>query len=648
MVLSAAAASPTSPALSLFIGALEGPGFSLSGLRGHWEAAEARFHLTAEQLVVAGRGFRNLALECGVARLEPSRITCHRGLLYAAEERIPVSFRLRPDTGEFDLNLSPAGERWQARGRVRDGQWKVTVVLRGARIDRLAGLLPSEAPRPGAGTASGTLVLEASEARLRRLEARLQVEEGSFSDPTGLHAGEGLGARVELSWQASTTGGRFRVAVDWHAGGIFWQPLYLPSGVRLEAQGETIAKTVTVSDFRAEVAGVGRLEGQGTYRLDHRVPVAFVLQARRLDLGGLYQRFLAPLAPALQLADTTVAGSADLRLSFSEGRWETGDIVLHDARVEERRLTLEGLNGRIAWHANEPRAGWLRWREGRLLRVPFGPSTVRWQLFSGQARFETLEVPVLDGVLSLQDARVERSTQGWRWQVAGALSAVSMEALCEALGIPPMHGSLSAVVPRITYANALLAVDGALLFRVFDGTAVARNLRVVDPLGRVPRLSADLEMRRLDLDLLTRTFSFGSMEGRVDVDVTGLELVRWKPVRFDARLESSPGDYPRTISQRAVENISALGGAGAAAALQRGFLRFFERFHYRRLGVTCRLAGGVCAMGGVAEAPGGYVIVEGGGIPAITVIGYNRAVGWSELLERLRRITQENVRPVIQ
>jgi hypothetical protein len=133
----------------------------------------------------------------------------------------------------------------------------------------------------------------------------------------------------------------------------------------------------------------------------------------------------------------------------------------------------------------------------------------------------------------------------------------------------------------------------------------------------------------------------------VDVDVKGLELVRWKPVRFDARLESSPGDYSRTISQRAVENISALGGAGAAA-LQRSFLRFFERFRYRRLGLSCRLAGGVCEMGGVAEAPGGYVIVEGGGIPAITVIGYNRAVGWSELLERLQRITQENVRPVIQ
>jgi hypothetical protein len=617
-------------------------------LRGHWTAEDARLRLTAERLVVAGRRFLDVALDCRAARLEPSRIACARGVLDAAKERVPLSFRFRADTGDFDLVLSPAGERWRARGWVKDGRWSATVELRRARIDRLAGLLPREAPRPGAGTASGTVALQGDGARLDTLEARLDVEGAAFSDAAGLRAGEGLGVRVEFSWRASAGGGRFRAGVDWHAGGIFWQPVYLPAGVKLEAEGEAVREAVTVKAFSAEVTEVGRLEGRGTYRLDRRALAELVLHARRLDLGGLYQRFLAPLAPALQLADATVAGSADVRLSFAQGRWQALDVVLRDARVEERRFALEGLDAEIAWDGDAPRAGWLRWRGGKLLRIPFGPSTVRWQLFPDEARFEPLEVPVLDGVLSLRDGRVGRSTEGWRWQVAGGLSAVSMEALCEALDITPMHGSLSAVVPRVSYADSVLAVDGALLFRVFDGTAVMRNLRLVDPLGRVPRLFADLEMRRLDLDLLTRTFSFGSMEGRVDVDVKGLELVRWKPVRFDARLESSPGDYPRTISQRAVENISALGGAGAAAALQRSFLRFFERFRYRRLGLSCRLAGGVCEMGGVAEAPGGYVIVEGGGIPAITVIGYNRAVGWSELLERLRRITQENVRPVIQ
>jgi hypothetical protein len=112
---------------------------------------------------------------------------------------------------------------------------------------------------------------------------------------------------------------------------------------------------------------------------------------------------------------------------------------------------------------------------------------------------------------------------------------------------------------------------------------------------------------------------------------------------------SSPGNYAKKISQQAVQNISALGGAGAAAAIQRSFLQFFEQFGYDKLGLTCKLRNNICEMSGVESTPQGYVIVKGGGIPAITVMGYNRTVGWQELLERVSRITQENAAaPVIK
>jgi hypothetical protein len=155
-------------------------------------------------------------------------------------------------------------------------------------------------------------------------------------------------------------------------------------------------------------------------------------------------------------------------------------------------------------------------------------------------------------------------------------------------------------------------------------------------------------MTNLDLELLTRAFDFGTITGRIDAHVKGLQLVGWEPVRFDARLMSSPGNYPRKISQRAVENISSLGGAGAAAAIQRSFLRFFEQFGYDRLGLSCRLENGICEMDGIERAPQGYVIVKGGGIPAISVIGYNRAVDWRELVDRLKRIMQDNVKPIVK
>ena len=191
-------------------------------------------------------------------------------------------------------------------------------------------------------------------------------------------------------------------------------------------------------------------------------------------------------------------------------------------------------------------------------------------------------------------------------------------------------------------------MDGALQINVFDGQISASKLELIEPFGRAPRLHADLDAKSIDLELLTRTFDFGTITGRIDAQVHGIELVDWEPQKFDARLESSPGDYPRRISQRAVQNISALGGAGAAAAIQRSFLRFFEQFGYQRIGLTCKLANGVCEMGGIERAPQGYVIVKGGGIPAISVIGYNRSVSWRELVERLKRITQDNVKPIVR
>jgi len=121
---------------------------------------------------------------------------------------------------------------------------------------------------------------------------------------------------------------------------------------------------------------------------------------------------------------------------------------------------------------------------------------------------------------------------------------------------------------------------------------------LADPFGRAPRLSGNLNMRELDLDLLTRTFSFGNMQGRIDVDVNNLQLQDWQPVRFDARVFSSAGNYPRKISQRAVQNISALGGAGAACRDTAQLFEILRNFGYERIGWSCLLRSGVCAMGG--------------------------------------------------
>ncbi|MEN9461378.1 MAG: hypothetical protein RIS84_1398, partial [Pseudomonadota bacterium] len=47
------------------------------------------------------------------------------------------------------------------------------------------------------------------------------------------------------------------------------------------------------------------------------------------------------------------------------------------------------------------------------------------------------------------------------------------------------------------------------------------------------------------------------------------------------------------------------------------------------------------------DAPNGYYIVKGGGLPRIDVIGYNKRVNWNELLNRLKAVTKLE-KPIIK
>ncbi|MCW8848087.1 MAG: hypothetical protein OQK19_05005, partial [Sedimenticola sp.] len=169
-----------------------------------------------------------------------------------------------------------------------------------------------------------------------------------------------------------------------------------------------------------------------------------------------------------------------------------------------------------------------------------------------------------------------------------------------------------------------------------------------DLFGALPALTANLEMKNVDLETLTRTFSFGKITGKLGGRIDGLRLEDWQPVAFDARFETPADDESRhRINQKAVDNISNLGGAGVSGAISRSFLRFFEEFGYARLGISCRLERGICHMGGIEPAERGYYLVKGGGIPRIDIMGFNQKTDWHILLSKLKQISSGGA-PVIE
>ena len=102
------------------------------------------------------------------------------------------------------------------------------------------------------------------------------------------------------------------------------------------------------------------------------------------------------------------------------------------------------------------------------------------------------------------------------------------------------------------------------------------------------------------------------------------------------------------ISQRAVQDLTSVGNASIVSSLQAKLIGFFDDFGYSRIGIACRLSDEVCAMDGLGSAGEGFIIVEGSGLPRLTVVGYNRRVDWPTLVERLAAVGTGDVKPVVE
>lgn len=511
-----------------------------------------------------------------------------------------------------------------------------------------SGRVPSNLLKLNAGVAKGVIDYTDN----GRIAAKFELDGAGFSDTSGLHAGEKIGLSIAAAGEVAADHVRWNADLSWHAGEAFWQPVYLKAANhQLSAAGRWDTKQLRIERGVLRYPGIGDVTFTGAYDHAAKKMTEGSAAAQAIQVSALYESFLKPFLEGTTLSDLRTDGRISAQLQLNDKGLQRADVRLDNVSFEDRtqrRFALFEINGTVPWRADAQTRAAVSVKGGELLKMPVGAFSIPLNMNGMRFDLKQLRVPLLDGLIDVRDFVAHTGTTGWDWQFTGAVSGISMDKFTAALGVPVMHGTLAAALPMVRQVESTMRVDGALSLRVFDGTIEAKNLVLLDIFGKAPRVQADVSMQNLDLGQVTGTYSFGNITGRLDVSIAGLELVDWQPVKFDARLQSSAGEYPRKISQAAVQNISALGGAGASAAIQRSFLRFFEQFGYDKLGWGCKLQNGVCEMSGVEDRATGYVIVKGGGIPAITVIGYNRRVDWQELLNRLKRVTQGNVKAIVE
>lgn len=635
---------------SITVADIVAPAFYARGIRLALPA-DGSADLRIADLQARQHKFQDVHIRCASFKLSSAQISCGNGKLDAIPGAM-LEFSYGFATRRLQLAFSAAdGELWKMDGRFGERTWQVSAQLRDAQVKRFADFIPADLPTPAQGTLNGKLHISGNTSGLDMLNADVQLVDMGFSDTSGLHAAEKLRGSIRFNATRKASLWTWQSDIAWRSGEVFWQPLYLRGGHRLSASGSFDGAQLKVEQAVADLPGVGRVQFSVLWDAKQKTLSEATARGDNLALGNLFSGYAKPFLGKGALTESALYGRTDVDWQYRSGATQSLRLVLHDVGIADasQRFALLGVNGNVDWQADASRTASIAFAGGTLLGVPLGAGQWTVQMHGMEFSAPQAVLPIMDGRLDLRDFYLHRMDNAWRWQFSASLSQVSMEQFSQAAGWPKMHGTLAGRIPEVSYDGDEINVGGALLFDVFDGTVVATQLKLANAFGHAPRLSGNLSMRELDLDLLTRTFSFGNMQGRIDVDVNNLQLQDWQPVRFDARISSSAGRYPKKISQKAVQNISALGGGGAAAAIQRSYLRFFENFGYERIGWSCALRNGVCEMGGLDDDNGaGYQIIKGGGIPAISVMGYNRNVGWNELLTRLNRVTQNNVKPVVK
>lgn len=483
------------------------------------------------------------------------------------------------------------------------------------------------------------------------INAVLQLKNASFSDEAGLHAAEKFTGNLNVAAKQIGEIWTWQTQLDWQTGEVFWQPFYFATGGHtFEANGQFQDDLLSFNNARLKLKNVGDLDFNGQMRLSDYKLINFNANLPNLDLATAYPLLFKPLLEKTAFNNVEVDGKVSLKVEIKNADFKTFDMRLNDVDIADnnQKFAFYKVNAYIPWSYDEPKSVSLGYESGELLNLPLGKTNIKADVNRFSLTTPNIRLPILDGALNLSDVSAARIGSQWYWHLRAKLEPISMGDFSSSLKMPRMQGQASAEIPLVTYAGGSLTTEGNIALNIFHGSATVTQLSMQDPLGNTPKLNADIALRNLDLGDLTRTFSFGTIEGKLDGDITGLEMQNWKAVKFDAMVKNSPGSYPKKISQRAVENISALGGAGAAAAVQRSVLRFFEQFNYSKLGLSCKLRNDICQMGGLESTPQGYIIVKGSGIPAITVMGYNQTVGWGDLISRIKRVTDSNTKPIIK
>jgi hypothetical protein len=487
-----------------------------------------------------------------------------------------------------------------------------------------------------------------------RVQAQLDVSGLGFDSPDGRYASDGLDLQLQADW-LDASGAKAELGGRLRSGELLLEDFYRNfSDGALDFNAEAAWSEQELELTRLKVTDDKALDVEARLLLGlDSASSAWELEVNRLELNfpAAYQRYIEPIAAAWTLNGLEVTGRLLWSGDWSSGSLVSGDLDISDLSVVDtrrQRFAITGLQARLRPGDHEFRSR-LAWRGLLFGRINLGAGEAAIDSEPGAlALEEPLVLDVLGGQLELNALKL--ILPGSRADGTGEpdvllrarIKELDMGQLTDALNWPSFAGTISGEIPGVSLDDGVLGVEGEIRIQVFDGGISLQNLSLERAFGVLPGLSADMQIRNLDLEQLTQTFSFGRIAGRLDGHVKDLRMLDWKPVAFDAWL-GTPADQggSKDISRQAVNRLTTLGGGSATAALTSPVMRLFSSFSYKRLGLGCRLQNNVCQLRGLSEDEGSVLLLEGAGVPKITIRAFNRNIDWPQMVSNLLAVSAD-------
>ncbi len=616
------------------------------------------------QLVAPIGIVNNLKLICQKLKLYSEHVQCQKGIIQfqhkqLGKQKIYFVVTAQPNAIYYQLslaNIKLAGAKFDAELKLHKNKWQLNAntpeALLKSIISAASPYLTEQQHQQLSqwdivGKANVAITAKGKADQLDKAIVDIGLNDLAVSETSGRYVAETLAATLKTVISQQQQQWQWDAQLKINTGQAYAEPIFIDfseTPASVISQGAFNQQSLKLSIDKLEFRHADILTASANYQGQLDFSGELSLQLLKTDFNRLFQHWLQPFLFDAGLAELEIAGDIAATITKQQEKFFL-QTSLYDVYIDDQqnRFGFYDLNGDLAWTNSEQAVNsTLNWQGGYLFELPLGASSLNAEVQQQRFRLiESLKLAILDGAVEIEQFELFTPEQGeMEWSFKAELTPISMTDLTSTFGWPTMNGKLSGSIPKVSYRNHQIDIDGALKVNLFEGSTVIKDLRLTEPFGSLPQLYANIELKNIDLETLTSTFDFGKITGKLDGHIYDLRLANWQPVAFDAVFATPEGDESRRrISQQAVNNLSEVSG-GASALLSRGFLRFFENFSYKKLGLSCKLVNDVCEMAGVKPAENGYFLVEGGGMPPqINVMGYTRRVNWPDLLARLKAVS---------